>query len=120
MGSTELTANLFRATQAEDKMRRERIVGKAKANTAHRDVGAKVRQTIKELGGTMPEELPTAESIRRLAPRVRKAIATASPRECRPRPTRESWSTEARPVSNLEHQPVTERAADPVGCAFAS
>jgi len=66
MGSTELAANLFRATQAEDKLRRERIVGKDKANRAHREVGAKVRQTIKELGGTMPEQLPVAESIKRL------------------------------------------------------
>lgn len=68
MGSTELAANLFRATQAEDRLRRERIVGKANANKAHREVGAKVRQTIKELGGTMPEDLPSAESLKRLAP----------------------------------------------------
>jgi DNA-damage-inducible protein D len=66
MGSTELAANLFRATQAEEKLRREKIVGKDKANAAHRAVGAKVRQTIKELGGTMPEALPPAESIKRL------------------------------------------------------
>ena len=66
MGSTELAANLFRATQAEEKLRREKITGKAKANQAHREVGAKVRQTIKELGGTMPEDLPTAESIKKL------------------------------------------------------
>ena len=43
MGSTELAANLFRATQAEEKLRREKITGKAKANQAHREVGAKVR-----------------------------------------------------------------------------
>ena len=66
MGSTELAANLFRATQAEEKLRREKIVGKDKANAAHRAVGAKVRQTIKELGGTMPEALPPAESIKKL------------------------------------------------------
>jgi len=66
MGSTELAANLFHATQAEEKLRRERIVGKNKANIAHREVGAKVRQTIRELGGTMPEELPAAESIKKL------------------------------------------------------
>jgi DNA-damage-inducible protein D len=66
MGSTELAANLFRATQAEEKLRREKITGKAKANAAHREVGAKVRQTIKELGGTMPEALPPAESIKKL------------------------------------------------------
>ena len=74
MGSTELAANLFRATQAEEKLRREKIVGKAKANQAHREVGAKVRQTIKELGGTMPEHLPTAESIKRLESKAKKAI----------------------------------------------
>lgn len=74
MGSTELAANLFRATQAEEKLRREKITGKDKANKAHRDVGAKVRQTIKELGGTMPEELPAAESIRKLESKARKAL----------------------------------------------
>jgi DNA-damage-inducible protein D len=61
MGSTELAANLFRATQADEKLRRENIQGKAEANQAHREVGKKVRATIKELGGTMPEELPTPE-----------------------------------------------------------
>ncbi len=53
MGSTELAANLFRATQTEEKLRRENIIGKQRANYAHYEVGAKVRQTIKELGGTM-------------------------------------------------------------------
>lgn len=66
MGSTELAANLFRATQAEDKLRREKITGKDKANKAHREVGAKVRKTIEELGGTMPENLPAAESIKKI------------------------------------------------------
>jgi len=51
MGSTELAANLFRATQAEEKLRRENIQGKDAANRTHKEVGAKVRQTIKELGG---------------------------------------------------------------------
>lgn len=58
MGSTELAANLFRATQAEEKIRRENIDGKARANAAHYEVGKKVRETIKELGGTLPEDLP--------------------------------------------------------------
>lgn len=58
MGSTELAANLFRATQAEEKIRRENIDGKARANAAHNEVGKKVRETIKELGGTLPEDLP--------------------------------------------------------------
>jgi DNA-damage-inducible protein D len=67
MGSIELAANLFRATQAEDKLRRENIQGKAKANQTHYEVGTVVRQTIEKLGGTMPEDLPVAEkSIRKL------------------------------------------------------
>ena len=61
MGSTELAANLFRATQTDEKIRRENIRGKYAANEAHFQVGKKVRETIKELGGTMPEDLPTPE-----------------------------------------------------------
>lgn len=66
MGSTELAANLFRATQAEEKLRRENVKGKDAANRTHREVGAKVRQTMRELGGTMPEALPVAESIKKI------------------------------------------------------
>ncbi len=61
MGSTELAANLFRATQTEEKLRREQIMGKTEANKTHYEVGKKVRQTIEELGGTMPEDLPTPD-----------------------------------------------------------
>ena len=61
MGSTELAANLFRATQTEEKLRRDQIKGKTKANKTHFEVGKKVRQTIQELGGTMPENLPVAK-----------------------------------------------------------
>lgn len=61
MGSTELAANLFRATQTDEKIRRENIQGKNAANQTHYEVGKKVRQTIKELGGTMPEDLPTPQ-----------------------------------------------------------
>jgi DNA-damage-inducible protein D len=61
MGSTELAANLFRATQTEEKLRRDQVRGKQKANQTHFEVGKKVRQTIDELGGTMPEALPTPE-----------------------------------------------------------
>ena len=61
MGSTELAANLFRATQTEEKLRRDKVRGKQKANQTHFEVGKKVRQTIDELGGTMPEALPTPE-----------------------------------------------------------
>jgi DNA-damage-inducible protein D len=67
MGSTELAANLFRATQAEEKLRRDQVKSKQQANQTHFDVGRKVRQTIQELGGTMPENLPSPEkSIKQL------------------------------------------------------
>ncbi len=67
MGSTELAANLFRATQTEEKLRRDEVRGKQKANQTHYEVGKKVRQTIDELGGTMPEALPVPQaSIRQL------------------------------------------------------
>jgi DNA-damage-inducible protein D len=75
MGSTELAANLFRATQTEEKLRREQIKGKTKANKTHYEVGAKVRQTIKELGGTMPENLPVAESIKSVETKQRKQLS---------------------------------------------
>lgn len=75
MGSTELAANLFRATQTEEKLRRENIKGKEKANATHYEVGAKVRQTIADLGGTMPENLPTPEkSIQQLEREQKKAL----------------------------------------------
>ena len=78
MGSTELAANLFRATQAEEKLKRENIKGKVQANKAHFEVGAKVRQTIKELGSTMPENLPTpAKSIKQIERERVKQLAAA-------------------------------------------
>lgn len=74
MGSTELAANLFRATQTEEKLRRENIKGKFNANKTHFEVGRKVRQTIKELGGTMPEDLPVAESIKSIESKQKKML----------------------------------------------
>lgn len=74
MGSTELAANLFRATQTEEKLKRENIKGKQEANMTHYEVGAKVRQTIKELGGTMPENLPTAENIKAVEKKKQKML----------------------------------------------
>ena len=73
MGSTELAANLFRATQAEEKLRRDQVQGKTQANRTHFDVGRKVRQTIQELGGTMPENLPKPDaSIQQIASAKKK------------------------------------------------
>jgi DNA-damage-inducible protein D len=61
MGSTELIANLFRISQTEEKLKRENTLGAEAANKTHNEVGSKVRQTIKELGGEMPEDMPTPE-----------------------------------------------------------
>jgi len=77
MGSTELAANLFRATQTEDKLRRENIKGKSEANRAHYEIGIVVRRTIEEIGGTMPEDLPSAESIS-IVERKRKRLEKVS------------------------------------------
>jgi len=69
MNSEELGANLFRITQAEAKLRREKVQTKEEANKIHFEVGHVVRKTIESLGGTMPEELPTPkESIKSLDP----------------------------------------------------
>jgi len=76
MGATELAANLFRITQTDDKLRRENIKGKEKANETHFAVGKKVRQTIAELGGTMPENLPTPEKSAKVLKKERlKSVA---------------------------------------------
>lgn len=78
MGSTELAANLFRATQTEEKIKRENIYGKEKANRAHFDIGAKVRLTIKEMGGTMPENLETPnKSIQQIERKQNKILVHA-------------------------------------------
>ena len=75
MGYEELAANLFRATQTEAKLRRENIQGKQEANKTHFEVGKKVRDTIKDLGGTMPEDLPTPEkSIQQLESEQKKKL----------------------------------------------
>lgn len=71
MGSEELAANLFRATQAEAKLKREGIRGQYAASNAHLEVGKKVRATIVELGGTMPEKLPVVEHIKESKKRIK-------------------------------------------------
>jgi DNA-damage-inducible protein D len=74
MGSSELAANYFRATQAEEKLRHDGVKGKAAANAAHFTVGCEVRETIKKLGGTMPEDLPVADSIKKIEAKRKKRL----------------------------------------------
>lgn len=73
MGITELAANFFRATQAEQKLRREGIAGASNANAAHFEVGQKVRNAIRDIGGDMPETLPAEENIDTVRKRLTKA-----------------------------------------------
>jgi len=73
-GTTELAANLFRITQTEEKLIKDNIKGKDKATQTHFMIGGKVRQTIKDIGGTMPENLPTEKHIKELKTAKRKLI----------------------------------------------
>ncbi len=72
MNSEELAANLFRATQTDAKIRRENIKGESNASFAHFEVGQKVRNTIANIGGTMPENLPTVDGIGKVKTRIKK------------------------------------------------
>ena len=75
MGSEELGANIFRATQTDAKLRREGIRGKEAANRTHNEVGREVRATLKRLGATMPEHLPTPEkSIQQIQDEEQKRL----------------------------------------------
>ena len=61
MGSEELADNIFRIAQTDAKLKRDNVDNEYTANSVHFEVGKKVRNTIKELGGTMPEDLPTPD-----------------------------------------------------------
>jgi len=75
MGSTELAANLFRITQTDEVLKNKKIDNEDDACNTHHDVGQAVRQTIKRIGGTMPEELPTPEkSVKLLEKEKNKLI----------------------------------------------
>ncbi len=65
-GTTELAANLFRITQTESKLTNENIRGENLASRIHNMVGGKVRQTIKDIGGVLPEDLPAERHIKEL------------------------------------------------------
>jgi DNA-damage-inducible protein D len=74
MGSEELGANIFRITQTTAKIQRESVNNKCKANEVHYEVGKKIRDTIREIGGTMPENLSTAENIKKVEKEQKKKI----------------------------------------------
>lgn len=76
-GATELAANLFRITQTDEKLKREQIRGEGKATFAHIVVGQKVRKSIQDIGGTMPEDLPPEPHIKELERLQRKQLKAA-------------------------------------------
>lgn len=73
-GTTELAANLFRITQTDEKLKKDRIQGDVSATQTHFMVGGKVRQTIKDIGGTLPEDLPTEKHIKELKSGKKKSL----------------------------------------------
>ncbi len=76
MGSTELAANLFRITQTDEVLKNQNINSENDACITHHKVGQAVRQTIKKIGGTMPENLPTPEkSIKEIEKEELKKIS---------------------------------------------
>ena len=78
MGSDELIANLFRISQTEQKLKRDNVKGEVNANDVHFEVGKKIRNTIKELGGTMPEDFPTPEKSLKVLEKENKNIITSN------------------------------------------
>jgi DNA-damage-inducible protein D len=71
-GSTELAANLFRITQTDEKIKKDKVQGEYQASQTHFMVGGKVRQTIKEIGGTTPEDLPTERHIKEVKREIKQ------------------------------------------------
>ena len=71
MDTTELAANQFRMTQTRDKLAREVINNQQQAIAAHETVGREVREAIKRIGGTMPENIPAAEPISTVEKRLK-------------------------------------------------
>ncbi len=71
MNATELAANQFRMTQAREKLQNENVKGQEKAIATHNKVGKEVRDAIKRIGGTLPENIPPAEHIKIVQKRIK-------------------------------------------------
>jgi len=74
MDTTELAANQFRMTQTREKLQREKIRGEHRAIQTHEQVGKEVREAIRRIGGTMPENIPPAEPIKEVEKRLKQSI----------------------------------------------
>ena len=73
MDTTELAANQFRMTQTRDKLARQQVHSQEQAIETHKQVGQEVREAIKRIGGTLPENLPPAEHIKQVEKRVKQS-----------------------------------------------
>ena len=73
MDTTELAANQFRMTQTRDKLARQQVHNQEQAIQTHKQVGQEVREAIKRIGGTLPENLPPAEHIKQVEKRIKQA-----------------------------------------------
>ncbi|SQC97289.1 DNA-damage-inducible protein D [Fusobacterium necrophorum subsp. necrophorum] len=74
-GSTELAANLFRITQTEERLKKGDIQEQEEADSTHYKIGEKVRETMKEISGITPEQLPTPDkSIKQLEHEKKKLL----------------------------------------------
>lgn len=73
MDTTELAANQFRMTQTRDKLAKDKVKDQQAAIKTHENVGKEVREAIKRIGGTPPEQLPPAEHIKQVEKRVKSA-----------------------------------------------
>ena len=71
-----LAANQFRMTQTRDKLARDNVRNQTQAIQTHEQVGKEVRDAIKRIGGTLPEQIPPAEHIKE----VEKRVKTATPK----------------------------------------
>jgi DNA-damage-inducible protein D len=74
MSSEELAANLFRTTQTNAKIKKEGVRGQDKASLTHYEIGKKVRKTIEEIGGNMPESLPAVDHIKHAQKRLKPSM----------------------------------------------
>jgi DNA-damage-inducible protein D len=74
MGATELAANQFRMTQTRDKLARQNVHNQEQAIQTHKEVGREVREAIKRIGGTLPENLPPEEPIQQVEKRLKQAV----------------------------------------------
>ena len=88
MGREELAANEFRITQTEKRLKEERVQGEIEATEMHHNVGKKVRKAITDIGGTMPEKLPSEPNIKTLLKKPENKALAQSLKESRPAPER--------------------------------